>query len=142
MEEDKFIVEKRTLEELFVELRLEKGWECINIVEQLQNLGITTDEKQIKKWEIGLEYPDTDTLYKFSEMYMIPIQTLVMARTNSYNKGMASIHTMAIKWFCFLTGISMKVAYIGIYIIMGLTLIGAFMFFLDKANSIVGINSK
>ena len=128
------IVEKRTLEELLLELRNEKNWTYIHIVEKLQELGIATDEKQVKKWEIGLEYPNLDIIYKLSELYMVPSQTFIIAKSNSYEKGMSSIHVMLIKWFCYITGFSLTVGYIGLYVIIFGGLIYAFLFFLDNAN--------
>ena len=39
-------VEKRTLEQLLKDLREEKNWTYIHIVEELQKLGLTVDEKK------------------------------------------------------------------------------------------------
>ena len=44
-----FQTEKRTLEELLFDLRKEKNWSYINVIQELNNLGITTNEKIIKK---------------------------------------------------------------------------------------------
>ena len=128
------IVETRTLEELLLDLRKEKNWTYINIIEEMQKFGIPLDETQIKKWELGLEYPNSDILYKFSELYMIPVENLIMAKSNSYAKGMASIHRMAIKWICYITGFSITAVSVGSYIFLGIAFIYAVMFFLGKID--------
>lgn len=126
--------EKRTIEELLFELRDEKQWTYIHIVEKLQKLGVQTTEKQIKKWEIGLEYPDLDTIYKLSELYMVPSQNFIIAKSNSYEKGMNSIHMTFIKWFCYITGFTLKVGYIAFFVILGCLLVCSFLFFLEKVE--------
>ena len=83
MKEEKITVEIRTLEEMLLDLRNQKGWTYIHIVEELQKLGVTIDEKSVKKWEIGLKYPDLDVIYKLSELYMIPSEKIIMAKSNS-----------------------------------------------------------
>ncbi len=50
-------VENRTIEQLLKDLREEKGWTYLQVVEKLQELGLSMDDKKVKKWEIGLEYP-------------------------------------------------------------------------------------
>ena len=68
---------------MLLDLRNQKGWTYIHIVEELQKLGVTIDEKSVKKWEIGLKYPDLDVIYKLSELYMIPSEKIIMAKSNS-----------------------------------------------------------
>lgn len=131
--------EEKTIEELLTELREKKQWNYMNIVEELNKVGINVDEKKVKKWEYGLEYPDLDTIYKLSEIYFIASEIFVNAKSNSYKKGLESVHVRFIKWFCFLTGISLKIGYIGFYVIIGLALIGSFMFFLEKANGYIAL---
>ena len=123
-------LEKRTFEQLLSDLRKEKGWSYLDISEELRKLGILIDETQIRKWEYGLVYPDLDTIYKLSELYFVPIEDFITAKNNSYNK-----HTTVIKWFCYLTGFTFKIGYIFYYLIPTILLIGAFLFFLSKANS-------
>ena len=129
-----FQTEKRTLEELLFDLRKEKNWSYINIIQELNNLGISVNEKQIKKWELGLEYPDTDMLYKFSVLYYFPIENFIMAKNNSYVEGMNSIHKTFIKWFCYFTGLSFKISYATFFIILYGALIFAFLYFIEKCN--------
>ncbi len=130
-------IEKRTLEELLVDLRKEKHWTHINVIQELNNLGISVDDKTIKKWELGLEYPDTDVLYKFSELYFFPFENFIMAKNNSYAEGMNSIHKTFIKWFCYFTGLSFKICYAAFFIILYGALILAFLYFIENCNNFI-----
>lgn len=130
-------VEKRTLEEMLKNLREEKHWTYVHVVEELAKIGLIVDEKKVKKWEIGLEYPEIDEIYKLSEIYFVPSENFIMAKTNSYQEGLASVHATLIKWICYFTGISLKIGYIGFYIIITLTLIGSLMFFVSNLNRVV-----
>ena len=141
-EENKIITETRTIEELFVELRKKSNFTYIDIMEKLNELGINVNEKTIKKWEIGLIYPSTDEIYKLSEIFMFPAVNIIMAKTNSYKKGMDSIHVMAIKWFCYITGTSITVGIIGMYIILFLATIYAFVFFVNCVNTFMLVRRK
>lgn len=124
-------IEKRTIEELFLELRTKNNWTYIDIMEKLSKHGIFITEKTVKKWEIGLIYPSTQEIYKLSEIFMFPAENFIMAKSNSYKKGMDSIHVMAIKWFCYITGASITVSIIGMYILLFLATIYAFVFFTE-----------
>lgn len=137
LEEKTIETEKRTIEELLTDLRNEKNWTYINVMQELSKMGIFVDEKTIKKWEIGLEYPDTDIIYKLSELYFIPYDRLMIAKNNSYAKGYESIHKTFIKWFCYITGFSIKAGYIITYTFLYVALIGAFMFFINKCNELL-----
>ena len=130
-------IEKRTLEELLRELREGKNWTYVHIVEELNKMGIIVDDKLVKKWEIGLEYPNLDTIYKLSELYKIPSENFIMAKTNSLNEGLQSIHMILIKWICYFTNVSFKVALIGVYTFIALALVGSFMFFISNAKNVV-----
>ena len=135
-------IEKRTIEELLAQLREEKNWTYMHIVEKLQELEITINEKQVKKWEIGLEYPELDVIYKLSELYMVPSQTFIMAKSNSYEKGLASVHMMFIKWFCYITGFSIKVTYYGLFVILGLALIWSLNFFIGNVELFLEVRAR
>lgn len=130
-------VEKRTLEQLLKDLREEKNWTYLHIVEELQKLGLTVDEKKVKRWEIGLEYPEMNEIYKLSELYFVPSDNFVMAKTNSYQEGLASVHATLIKWVCYFTGISLKIGYIGFYVIIAIAMIGALSFFIGNMNRVL-----
>ena len=56
------------IEELLIRLRNEKGWSRVELMSHLSNK--TIKEKDIRKWELGLEYPDLDIIYKLSEIYL------------------------------------------------------------------------
>lgn len=131
---EKMEVETRTLEQLLKELREEKNWTYLHIVEELNKLGLVVDEKQVKKWEIGLEYPDINQIYKLSELYFVPSDNFVMAKTNSYQEGLNSVHATLIKWVCYLTGVSLKIGYVAFYVFMAVALIGSLLFFCRKSK--------
>ena len=140
MEEEKVDIETRTIEELLLQLRKEKDWTYI--VDELYKLGITIEEKTVKKWELGLEYPNIEIIYKLSELYMIPSERFITAKTNSYEKGMASIHMVFIKWFCYITGVSLKIGYIGLYVIIAIALIWSLYFFIDKVDTFMEVRAR
>ena len=140
-EKEIFEIEKRTLEVLLKDLRESKNWTFIHIVEELNKMGIIVDDKLVKKWEIGLEYPDLDIIYKLSELYKIPSENFIMAKTNSLNEGLQSIHMLLIKWICYFTDVSFKVALIGVYTVIVIALIGSFMFFISCAENYLKVRS-
>lgn len=127
-------VETRTLEQLLKDLREEKNWTYLHIVEELNKIGLVVNEKQVKKWEIGLEYPDINQIYKLSELYFVPSDNFVMAKTNSYQEGLNSVHATLIKWICYLTGVSLKIGYVAFYVFMAGALIGSLLFFCRKSK--------
>ena len=86
------------IEELLKRLRKEKGWSYIEVVSKLNIEDVT--EKTIRKWEVGLKYPDLDMIYKISELYLIPSEKLIEAKNNSFEKGMASINLCFRIHFC------------------------------------------
>ena len=129
-------IEERTLENLLKDLRTKTTWNYINVVEELNKKGITTNEKQIKKWEIGLEFPDLNTIYKLSEIYFVPSENFIIARNNSHTKEYNSIHITIIKWFCYLTGFTLKVGYIFFYFTIVAALIISLLYFCEKAYSV------
>ena len=61
-------------------------------------------DKDVKKWEYGITYPDLDMLYRLSELYGIPCDDLVKAKNVSYHKGFPSTRT--IKWICYYLNVS------------------------------------
>lgn len=135
-------VEERTLEQLLKDLREEKQWTYMHIVEELNKIGLTVDEKKVKKWEIGLEYPDINEIYKLSELYFVPSDNFVMAKSNSYKQGLESVHATLIKWVCYLTGISLKVGYVFFYIVIVVGLIWALWFFCDNVNTLLEVRKE
>ena len=122
------------IEQLLKKLREEKNWSYLELLEKLNKKGINLQEKDIKKWEWGLEYPDLNTIYKLSEIYMVPSENFIEAKNNSFTNGINSLHIKIINWICYLTGASFKLIYWLMYTIIGLALIYAFMFFMGKVN--------
>lgn len=140
-EQENKIVETRTIEQLLRDLRQEKNWSYWNVVDELTRKGIILNEKIIKKWEYGLEYPDLDIIYKLSEIYSVPSQDFVMAKNNSFKEGYETIHMELIKRICYITGISLKAGYIAMYVFIGLALIWALLFFVGKCNEYLLVRS-
>lgn len=140
-EQENKIIETRTIEQLLRDLRQEKEWSYWNVVDELTRKGIILNETTIKKWEYGLEYPDLDIIYKLSEIYSVPSQDFVMAKNNSFKEGYETIHMELIKRICYITGISLKVGYIAMYVFIGLALIWALLFFIGKCNEYLLVRS-
>ena len=134
-------IETRTIEQLLKDLREAKDWNYWDLVEKLAEKKIMIDEKIVKKWEYGLEYPDLDTIYRLSEIYEIPSENFVIAKNNSFKEGFETIHMEFIKRFCYITGISLKIGYISMYVIIGLALLGALLFFISKSNEYLLVRS-
>lgn len=70
-------------------------------------------------------------------LYFVPSDNFVMAKTNSYQEGLNSIHATLIKWACYVTGVSLKIGYVGFYVIITLALIGSLLFFAENANEVL-----
>ena len=139
---EKLEIETRTLEQLLKDLREEKQWTYMHIVEELNKIGLIVDEKKVKKWEIGLKYPEIDEIYKLSELYFVPSDNFIMAKSNSYKQGLESVHATLIKWICYLTGISLKVGYIFFIIVIYGGLIGSLLFFVSNLNLVVEMGKE
>ena len=139
---EKLEIETRTLEQLLKDLREEKQWTYMHIVEELNKIGLIVDEKKVKKWEIGLKYPEIDEIYKLSELYFVPSDNFNMAKSNSYKQGLESVHATLIKWICYLTGISLKVGYIFFFIVIYGGLIGSLLFFVSNLNLVVEMGKE
>ena len=140
-EKKKIVIETRTIEQLLKDLRQEKNWSYLDLVEELARKNVMIDEKTVKKWEFGLEYPDLDTIYKLSQIYLISSENFVIAKNNSFKEGFETIHMEFIKRFCYITGISLKIGYIAVYVIIGIALIGALAFFIGKCNEYLLVRS-
>ena len=141
IENKKIVVETRTIEQLLKDLRQEKNWSYLDLVEELSRKNVMIDEKTVKKWEFGLEYPDLDTIYKLSQIYSISSENFVIAKNNSFKEGFETIHMEFIKRFCYITGISLKIGYIAVYVVIGIALIGALAFFIGKCNEYLLVRS-
>lgn len=117
------------IEELLIRLRNEKGWSRVELMVHLSNK--TIKEKDIKKWELGLEYPDLNMIYELSGIYEIPSEKFVEAKNNSYVKGLGSVNMFLTKWICYLLNVSIKVGMVLLvlfYVIMLFLAFGTFAF--------------
>ena len=87
------------LEELLRNLREKNEWQYVNVVVKLAELGVMVNEKTIRKWEAGLEYPELDVIYKLSEIYNVPSKDFIDAKNNSYQQGLNAVCQRAINIF-------------------------------------------
>lgn len=122
------------IEELLARLRKEKGWSYAEVLQHLEDKTLT--EKDIKKWEIGLKYPDLDMIYQLSGIYQIPSEEFVEAKNNSYEKGMASINMITIKWICYFLNVSLKVGAVIMVLLYIALFIFSLLFFTTMASQV------
>lgn len=127
---------EKGIEEVLREARQRNGWTYVEVVSRLKDDTLT--EKEIKKWEVGLKYPDLDMIYKLSELYQIPSEELITAKSNSYEKGLASINMITIKWVCYFFDVSWRVAYVITMVAYTMALILAFLYFIEQASMVGG----
>ncbi len=123
-----------TIEQLLIKLREQKNWTYLELMEELNKKGIILKEKDLKKWEWGLEYPNLDIIYKLSEIYMVPSEDFVNAKNNSYTQGLNKVHIKFINWICYLTEMSFKFTYMLMWLFIFFGLAYAFWFFMDKVD--------
>ncbi len=123
-----------TLEVILQNERLKRGWNYENVAKQLATPNITA--KNVKKWEYSFEYPDLNTIYKLSELYQIPSEILVQAKSNGYSEGLHSVHKLFIKTICYIFNLPIKAmvifSYIFLYILLPLAGVGAIFLFASK----------
>ena len=122
------------LEELLYRLRKRENLTYLEIVEKLNNKTVT--EKDVKMWEKGLKYPDLDLIYELSNLYQIPSIELIQAKSNSYEKGLQSVHMTFIKWMCYIFDISIQTGIWITRIFLAVALVLSFMYFLSQAESV------
>lgn len=127
---------KILLEELLRNLREKNEWQYVNVVVKLAELGVMVNEKTIRKWEAGLEYPELDVIYKLSEIYNVPSKDFIDAKNNSYQQGLNAVCQRAINIFCYITGLSLKAGYIFFYFVLFVMLIYALTFFTSSLNQV------
>lgn len=121
------------LEELLVELRNKHNWSRVEVLDKLNVDNLT--EKNIKKWEYGLEYPDLDMIYRLSEIYQVSSSEIIQAKNNSYAKGVGGINKNAIKCIAYILNVSLYAGTVIMALIYIIVLVGAFLFFLSMANA-------
>lgn len=135
------IVEKRTIEQLLRDLRINRNWSYYNLIEELNKQGLKNlTVKQVRKWEFGLEYPNLDTINKLAKVYDESATRFLMARTNSFEAGKGLIRSTAIKWISYFFGVSIKTAIVLLYIFLFVLLIFSFIFFMRSMNGLIVIN--
>ena len=86
---------KEGIKYLLKELRKQRKWTYEDVVLRINKPNIT--KKKIKNWEKGIEYPNLDEIYELSWVYKIPGRDLLMARENTFTKGMMFSKRKAIK---------------------------------------------
>ncbi len=133
-EDDIEVKDKKGIEDLLIELRKKEGLTIVELLEKLDNSNLK--EKDIKNWEIGLKYPDLDTIYKLSEIYKVPSTEFVQAKNNSYEKGLAGVNKKIIRWIAYTLNVSFYVGTVITVLIYVGALTFAFMFFLSMAYSV------
>lgn len=121
------------IEELLKEEREKRNWTYLELLEKLEIESLT--EKDIKKWEKGLKYPDLNEIYKLSEIYKIPSARIIQAKNNSFVQGNKSINIKAIKWICYFLDVSYKVGLVLLILTYVLLLVISFTTFINLANS-------
>lgn len=123
-----------TLEVILQNERLKRGWNYKHLAEQLALPNVT--EKDVKNWEYSFEYPDLNTIYKISELYQIPSEILVQAKSNGYAEGLHSVHKVFIRTICYIFNLPIKTmiifSYILLYILLPLAGVGAIFLFASK----------
>ena len=67
------------------ELRTQKGYDEYELAEKINKINVQA--KNIKKWERDLEFPDLDTIYKLSEIYMIPSSEIIDKKNQTLQAG-------------------------------------------------------
>lgn len=133
-EDDIEVKDKKGIEDLLIELRKKEGLTTVELLEKINDSNLK--EKDIKNWEIGLNYPDLDTIYKLSEIYKVPSTEFVQAKNNSYEKGLAGVNKKIIRWIAYTLNVSFYVGTVITVLIYVGALTFAFMFFLSMAYSV------
>ena len=85
------------------ELRESKGYSEYDLVELI---GIDyVQVKNIKKWERDLEFPDLDSMYKLSEIYMIPSAEIIERKNQTLKNGIDGINIYLVRIISFIVGV-------------------------------------
>ena len=141
MENDEKELEKsEELEELLKRLRLSNNWSYAEVSERInKNLLKKKEEeksekdidwlidKDVKKWEYGIKYPDLDMIYELSELYEVKCDDFVQAKNISLKRGFPSLTT--IKWTCYFLNVSIYVGLVINVLVIFLAAILSMMFF-------------
>lgn len=92
------------LGEWLYQKRKEKGYTEDDLVEKINMINV--EQKNIKKWERDLEFPNLDVIYKLSEIYEIPSEEILNIKDETLKNGVLSIHKQLIGWISLFMGIS------------------------------------
>ena len=102
--------------EYLYELRKKSGLTIEELVEKIDEPRIR--EKNIKKWEHDLEFPDLDLMYKLSDIYDEPIEQIMQVKTNALEKGLKGVHRELIHIISYLMGVSIYTIVIASYVLI------------------------
>ena len=122
------------IEELLTRLRKENGWTYADILMKLPDK--TLKEKDIKKWEIGLKYPDLDMIYELSALYQVSSAEFIQAKSNSFEKGLTSVHMTITKWICYFLNISIHAGIVLLIIFYVFMSIFSLWFFVTMLSTV------
>lgn len=90
--------------EWLYEKRKERGLTEAELVEKINKVNV--QEVNIKKWERDLEFPDLDTIYKLSEIYMISSAEIIDKKQKTLQAGVEGVHMYIIRMLSLFMGIS------------------------------------
>ena len=109
------------------ELREKNKYTELDLVEKIDNVNVQV--KNIKKWERDLEFPDLDSIYKLSEIYMIPSAEIIEKKNQTLQNGVDGINIFIIRLISLFLGISIYGALIVSHAVIYITLILVFIWF-------------
>lgn len=112
--------------EFLEKIRRDKGMEIWDLSFALKQKGIEVEEKKIRKWEKGLDFPNLETIYKLSEIYKIPSSQFLMIKEETLINGYSGIDVYMVKLIGYIMGVSIYTVIWGTRIILGLMLIYAY----------------
>lgn len=135
MKKNKKVVVGKLFEDVIRECREKNNWTYLDVLEHISDKTIT--EKEVKKWEYGLSYPDIDMIYRLSELYQIPSEELVQAKNNSLEFGSGSINVYIIKRICFILNISFVAGCILEILFYIFLVIYAFSYFVNACRAVI-----
>lgn len=122
------------IEDLLIRLRTEKNWTYADVLMNINNK--TLKEQDIKKWEVGLKYPDLDTIYELSELYQISADKIIQAKNNSFEKGLNSVNMILAKWICYFLNVSLHIGIVLMIVFYIFMFIFSLLFFSNKLSMV------
>lgn len=118
---------EKTFEQLLYELRVKAGLSRHDLVNIINDKNI--QEKTIRRWESGLDYPDINRIYTLSEIYKVPSEELLLSKQLTLEAGLEGIHYYIIKCISFLMGVSIYGAIWTFRILVGCIFVFLFLFY-------------